>query len=302
VQLHEADLEAFARLAAPDLPEKRRAGQIARLRDAVAKGERRLADTRLAKSAAGTLRAALRLAPVGGDTLMLAGPFVADANDDAAAAGLVVEVMQRARDLGAQIIRARPDAKRAGPLYRAALLEHGFADLGERVEFKAPVAGLPLDDGTPLHWRDLTDVGEAQAAAMLQEVVVGDPHSCDENENPRAALAEWLGAPGLTNGPGCVQVGFLEDRAVAFVCAQVSPKDGWSRITYLGIVPDLRARGLGTWVHRRGFRMLREQGGKLYHGGTATANAGMLRLFRRHGCEEVMRMFEFEWKAPASTG
>lgn len=136
----------------------------------------------------------------------------------------------------------------------------------------------------------------------LLEVAAGDPHSRDEQEDPRDALADWLSAPGLTSGPACVQIGYLDDRAVAFVCAQVSPEDGWSRITYMGLVPDARGRGLGTWVHRRGFRMLREQGGKLYHGGTAAANTGMLRLFREHGCKEVVRMLEYEWHAPAGDG
>ena len=300
MELHDADLEAYVRLVAPDVSVERRAERLAQLRDSVGKGERRLADTRVAKSPAGDLRAVLRLASAGGETFTLAGPLVADANADAAAAELVAEAMQRAREQGARIIRSRPK-KEAGPLYCAALLEHGFDALGERIEFKTPVASLPLDDGTPLLWRDLAEVGEERAAAMLLAVAAGDPRG-DEDEDPRAALAEWLGAPRLTNGPGCVQVGFLDDRAVAFVCAQVSPEDGWSRISYMGLVPDVRGRGLGTWVHRRGFRILREQGGKLYHGGTTAANAVMLRLFRKHGCEEVARMLEFEWHAPASTG
>jgi len=299
VELHEADLEAYLRLAAQGASEERRAERLARLREAVEKGERRLADMRVARGPAGDLRAALRLASVGGNALMLAGPFLADADADGLAAELVAEAMVRGRELGARLIRSRPDEDKAGPLYRAALIEHGFVALGTRIEFKTPVAGLPLDEGTPLLWRDLDEVGEERAAQMLREVAVGDPHSDDENEDPRTALAEWLDAPGLTSGAGCVQVGFLEDRAVAFVCAQVSSKDGWSRVTYMGLVPDLRGRGLGTWVHRRGFCILREQGGKLYHGGTSAANAGMLRLFRKHGCEEVARMLEFEWHAPA---
>jgi GNAT superfamily N-acetyltransferase len=64
----------------------------------------------------------------------------------------------------------------------------------------------------------------------------------------------------------------------------------------MGVVPEARGRGLGTWVHRHGFRMLRDQGGKLYHGGTAAVNAPMLRLFRAHGCKEAARMVEFEWR------
>ena len=46
--------------------------------------------------------------------------------------------------------------------------------------------------------------------------------------------------------------------------------------------------------------MLRNQGGKSYHGGTAAAKAPMLRPFRTHGCRETDRMLEFEWR-PAAT-
>ena len=95
-----------------------------------------------------------------------------------------------------------------------------------------------------------------------------------------------------------MQVGFVDGREAAFVCAQVAAKDGWSRISYMGVVPDARGQGLGTWVQRRGFRLMRELGGTTYHGGTAADNAAMLRLFEKHGCEECARLREFEWAEP----
>jgi len=301
VQLREADLEAYLRLLAPDATEERRARQLERIRAAVATGDRDLGDTRVAKSPAGELRAVLRLMLIGGETFMLSRPVMADADADAQIVDLLAEAMQRAQAQGARIVRARPRVGEAGPLYLGALSDHGFAQLGERSEFKTAVSELPLDDGSPLQWRDLTEVGEELAAATLLAAAAGDPHGRDEQQDPRAALAEWLGAPELTTGPDCIQVGFLDDRAVAFVCAQVAPKDGWARISYMGIVPAARGRGLGTWVHRRGFRMLRDQGGTLYHGGTSAKNAGMLALFRKHGCKEVLRMLEFEWCAASKT-
>lgn len=297
MELHEPDLGSYLRFAAPDLTDEQRVKRLARLREAVERGDRKLADIRVAKDPAGQILAALRLVPAaGGGTLLLAGPFLV--NDDDAAASLVPEAMRRAHVHGARTVRCRPEKEAVGPLYRAALVKHGFENLGERIEFRAPVADLPLDDGTPLSWRNLADIGRGRAADLLQEVASGDPHGREEGGDPGAALAEWLGAPRLTTGPDCVQVGFLEQRAVAFVCAQVSPHDGWSRIAYLGLAPDVRGRGLGAWVHRRGFRILREQGGRTYHGGTAASNPRMLRLFRKHGCTETMRLLEFEWRAP----
>jgi GNAT superfamily N-acetyltransferase len=285
VELRAQDLAAYVRLVAPDKPEA-----LDRLRAEVERGERRLADTRVVRSATGEIEAALRLSAAGRTTVVLAGPF----GEDGAAAGLVPEALARARELGARLVRIRPRVPQLGPLFCDALLAHGFKELGQRIEFKTPLAELPLDDGTPLEWRE---AGRDLAARMLARVAEGDPRGDDENDDPVVAITEFLAAPALTRGPGCLQVGFLDGKPVAFVCAQVQPSDGWARITYMGVVPEARGRGLGTWVHRRGFRMLRDQGGKLYHGGTAAANAPMLRLFRAHGCRESDRMLEFEWRA-----
>lgn len=284
MELHAEDLAAYVRLVAPDKPEA-----LDRLRAEVERGERRLADTRVVRSATGEIEAALRVSADGRTTVVLAGPF----GEDEAAAGLVPETLARARELGARLVRIRPRVERLGPLFCDALLAHGFKELGQRIEFKTPLAELPLDDGTPLEWRE---AARDLAARMLARVAEGDPRGDEENDDPVEAIAEFLAAPALTRGPGCLQVGYLDGKPVAFVCAQVQPSDGWSRITYMGVVPEARGRGLGTWVHRRGFRMLRDQGGKLYHGGTAAANAPMLRLFRAHGCKEADRMFEFEWR------
>jgi ribosomal protein S18 acetylase RimI-like enzyme len=287
VELRAEDLAAYVRLVAPDKPET-----LDRLCGEIERGQRLLADTRVARSGSGELLAAVRLAPQGPGLVVLAGPF----GDDGAAAGLVPEALARARDLGARLVRNRPRVALLGPRYRAALLAHGFKDLGERIEFKVSVAELPLDDGTPLEWRTLGDVGLDHVAETLARVAEGDPRGTEEHDDPRGSIAEILGAPDLTRGPDCVQVGYLGGKPVAFVSAQVQPSDGWARIAYIGVVPEARGRGLGAWVHRHGFRMLRDQGGKLYHGGTAATNAPMLRLFRAHGCKEAARMFEFEWR------
>ena len=91
-----------------------------------------------------------------------------------------------------------------------------------------------------------------------------------------------------------MQIGSIDGTFAAFVMAQVAPSDGWSRVTYVGIVPEFRGQGLGKWAHRRGFTVMRAQGGKLYHGGTRSENAPMVRLFEMHGCAEFARMTE--WK------
>jgi len=201
---------------------------------------------------------------------------------------LVPEVMERVRELNAQRMGLRITAP--SEAFRDALLDAGFRDLGDRIEFKAEVEALPDDEGTPLAWRN---AGE-QAAGMLARVAENDPHGEDERNKPVEMLANFSQ---MREDPGCFQIGCLDGEDVAFVCAQVAPKDGWSRIAYMGLVPAARRKGLGRWLHRHGFAMIKEQGGKLYHGGTAASNKGMLALFKAHGCHEFKRMTEFTWHA-----
>ena len=287
MELRLQDLDRYVRLVSPDKP-----NAPAKLRARVEQGKVCLADIRVDLEVTG----AIRLVPLGPRSAVLIGPF----GEDAVAAELVPEMVERARAAEVETISFRPSAAELGPTYRVATLANGFCLLGERVEFKTAVEDLPGENGTPLTWRDLGEIGLDAAAKMMARTAKGDPTGRSEREEPRAALIEMLADPVLTDGPECVHVGFEGDRAVAFVLAQVLPKTGWSRIAYMGLIPAARGRGLGKWVHRHGFAMIRDQGGTLYHGGTATTNSAMLRLFQNHGCKEFERMFEFEWRAEPS--
>jgi GNAT superfamily N-acetyltransferase len=242
-------------------------------------GRRAYANTMLAKDAAGTVVGVVTVnEPADGSTLMVAY--------GAPTPELAREALDRARKLGARRVGLRLTDPPAA--FRTALLEVGFVDHGERVEFKIPVEELPDDEGSPLAWR----IAGEDGAAMLAAVAEGDPHGKDERDAP----AEMLGSFGrMRNDPACFQIGSLDGEDVAFVCAQVAAKDGWSRIAYMGLVPAARGQGLGRWLHRHGFAMIKEQGGKLYHGGTAASNKAMLALFEAHGCREFKRMTEFTW-------
>ena len=99
--------------------------------------------------------------------------------------------------------------------------------------------------------------------------------------------------PILTCNLSGILLGFIKNIAVAYIHVQINPESGWSRITYLGIIPEFRKQGLGKFVHQHGFKMIKELGGTLYHGGTASTNKAMLSLFNRHNCTEYARMQEW---------
>lgn len=243
----------------------------------------------------------VRVAPVGGGTVILTRLVQrADANlRRGEIRDLVRAAIVRAVEHGAREIITRPRADGLTAPYRAALEMEGFRCLGERVEYCAPLSELPGEVAGPFEWRSMAEVGIDFAASMLARVGEGDPHGLQPGENPLDALRGYLAEPGLTSSPDCVQIGYLGDRPVAFVCAQMSPTTGWSRISYMGVIPEARGQGLGRFVHLHGLSMLRAQGGKTYHDGTAADNIAMLSLFERHGCREHERMSEWRWAAGA---
>ena len=90
-------------------------------------------------------------------------------------------------------------------------------------------------------------------------------------------------------------IGSVDGEPAGIVVAQINPRTRWSRISYMGLAPRYRGRGLGRYVHRHGLAMMREQGGELYQGGTVETNRPMVRLFEAHGCRFYRRLEE--WRA-----
>ena len=291
MQLRRSSIAAYVALATPNATDAERAARIERLTNNLLQGRVHPGNIRIALAPDNTIAAALRLHPLGDSSAEISRPL---GNPDVAA-GLLGELMEQALVNEYNRLGNRPLLSQLTPAYREALLRAGFRDEGERVEFKSPMDRLPEETGTPLTWQDMEALGRDTVLAMLVRVAEGDPTGAEERVTPGEAMDDWLSDAALSSEPRCVQVGFLDREAVAFVCAQVAPKDGWSRITYMGLVPAARSQGLGQWVHRRGFAMMRAQGGVLYHGGTAATNKPMVRLFEKHGCEEHLRMRSFDW-------
>jgi hypothetical protein len=174
----------------------------------------------------------------------------------------------------------------------------GFQKKHHRIEYRCDVIKLPKEIGSPLKWEAIFPLGtwsEIQAADFLRQVALGDP-DFDPGENTRGLVRGYLSDAVLNTGPECVQIGFLNNEAIALVIAQVNPKTKWSRITYMGMLETHRGRKLGKWIHRHGFEMIRKQGGTLYQGGTVAENTTMQKLFITHGCAEFRRMQEWIYK------
>jgi hypothetical protein len=136
---------------------------------------------------------------------------------------------------------------------------------------------------------------EQETASTLDLVAVGDPGR-DPSEDSASFIQDFLSDSVLTSGLSCIHIGFIENEVAAFTVVQINPKSGWSRISYMGIVPKFRSQGLGKWVHRYSFSVMKAESGKLYRGGTDSMNTAMINLFEYHQCERACHMEE--WVMP----
>jgi hypothetical protein len=172
----------------------------------------------------------------------------------------------------------------------------GFKKKNERIEFKRAVNELSSDEDSPMSWKtsDELNLSPQDIANTLKEVAFGDPDT-DPNEDPLLFIQDFLADPVLTSGLRCIHIGFLGEEIAALTVVQINPKTGWSRISYMGIIPKYRKQNLGIWVHRYSFKIMKSEGGKLYHGGTTSNNAGMIRLFEKSGCIRFCEMEEWNY-------
>jgi ribosomal protein S18 acetylase RimI-like enzyme len=275
-----------------------RAERHARWLAQVAAGERCFDDYFAARVADGRVRAALHVQRFheGAFFIPLPAPNLKDATvSPEHVATLLSEALVRLRELGASRAEFRlTETAHLAPL-SVRLPELGFRAGHARIEFEAPVTSLPSDEGSPLTWHAVSGSGPwtlEAATRILERAGVGDPDWNADDDNS-GLLKSYLDDRDFASTLDCVQLGLIGDEPAAIVVAQVIPTDGWSRITYMGVLPEFRGRGFGAWVHRHGFAMMRAQGGKHYQGGTVRGNARMVALFRRHGCQELRTMQEW---------
>ena len=210
---------------------------------------------------------------------------------------LINQATHAAFEKGAKSVNFRVIEKPEADELLGRLPNLGFAFKEGRVEYRAFLSDLPDDHGSPLIWKTAMHLGwtDEQIGDYLREIAKGAP-DFEPGEDPHTYIQDWLKDPVLISGPECISIGFIDGRPTALVVAQVNSRTLWSRISYMGLIPEARGQGFGKWIHRRGFTMLKEQGGDLYHGGTNSQNEAMIRLFENHGCRPYHRMQEWIWK------
>lgn len=208
---------------------------------------------------------------------------------------LLTEAMNKLRAMNAKIISFRlVEVPHLLPL-STYLSETGFNFINSRIEYKTDVHSLPDEDGTPLKWSTVSEdspYNRRFAAKILENAGDGDPEWGVEDHN-----LELLESYLENSQSECLQIGFFDDQPSAIILVQV--ENGWSTISYMALLPEFRRRGIGKWVHRRGFTIMRKQGGHEYHGGTDSNNKAMQALFEKHHCLKFRSLQE--WRLTLSS-
>lgn len=208
--------------------------------------------------------------------------------------GLFAQAKAAAIDFGAETIGARLRKDYEPEMLRSILTEIGLKKISERVEYQCEISLLPNDLGSPLQWKTAKELGwDTIQIAQFTGDITKDALDVDPDEKPEDFVQDWLHHEEFTSGPDCIAVGFLNNKPCTLVVVQINQETGWSRLSYMGIIPDFRGKGFGKWVHRHGFKMMKDQGGKLYHGGTHGENLPMRKLFESHGCKLFCEMEEW---------
>lgn len=170
-------------------------------------------------------------------------------------------------------------------------------DLEEtRLEYRALINDLPSDEGTPLVWKSYGELNWTENELLSFVEQVTEKTDFLLNETSTSFISDWVHHNDLTHGPEIIHVGFFDDVPVSLCVAQVEKSSGWSRIAYMGLTPKHRGLGLGKWVHRHGFSMMKEQSGSEYVGGTSINNLPMNQLFKSHDCKSLWRLEEWAFK------
>jgi len=297
MHLQSSDLPAYAaHLAARD--DSDTADMLERLRCAIAEGRLHLDDIFVTFDPSGErISASVRVCVLGKDFVVLT-EWRGDegAGTYEALSKLLSGATARAAEIEAPKMGTRVSLDGMTDAYRRALQDAGFVFQGRRVEYRTPISELPDDRTSQLTWTTMADVGEKAVLDLIREASTDSPDGMDV-EAGVSAIEDVLGGSYNTLDPRAVEVGCLDSRAVAVLLTRVDVESGWAGIQFLGIVPEVRGRGLGTDVHLHGIATMRDLGGTVYYDGTGETNAPMLRLFDKHGCIEHSRMEEWEWRA-----
>lgn len=215
--------------------------------------------------------------------------------EDGGATSIRSRVMISSSETSEELVVAR------AAMHRDALTARGFRIRGERIEWRqslddALAALAEYHDNATLSWRPVDVANEADMARAVDLLIAarrGDPDS-DPADDARGIIDALLNDRAAAQAPERVQIGSCDGIPAVVLLLTVTPADGWASISYLGVQPAFRRRGIGREAMAHGFRCMKALGGRVYHDSTAATNAAARALLTSLGSPPY-RVME-EWR------
>ncbi len=165
-------------------------------------------------------------------------------------------------------------------------LDHGFKALRLKYlyEKRLDSSGVQLE---VFQFKSLAQLGTADFLAYMVAAATDDPEASALSD-PEAEFQELLAHADSAFDPHDWFVAFQKDEAVGVVLPQVfADKPSEGTLSYIGVLPAQRGKGLGAKLHLWGLEQLRQRGVIRYIGSTGSTNHAMQRIFIRNGCTEI---------------
>ncbi len=211
--------------------------------------------------------------------------YLARATDDEGAAS-VASLATLARALYGELATCeelvswdQPERTRFNDALRAA----GFRDHRRKLFVMRDLTD-DLPPGGSFTWRTLAEVGEEAFVELMTRSSDDDPFP-DDDFDPQEEWRELVAHAGEAFDPDRWRVAIVDGEPAGVVLPTPypdAPTEG--TLSYIGILPAFRGRGLGRDLHASGLRLLADAGCTVYKGSTDQRNEPMARVFARNGC------------------
>jgi ribosomal protein S18 acetylase RimI-like enzyme len=227
----------------------------------------------------------------------------ADWNDAELAGGraLLSKVHDLAAAEGADALSHHVDSPPGPPQYQEndearirLLAESGYELMRDGLRWA--YSGSPSQEAAraqSLVFRSLPEVGEEAFVEAIASTYQGTRDSWISSNIEKhgmlgAAREDFLEYQGLDHLPGCWELAYTEDGALAGVI-MAARNPSTAVVAYVGVVPEQRGRGLAPQLVRRGTEQLLTSGAGEIGGDCDRDNVGMVKAFERAGFEQVAR-------------
>ncbi|MBS1983683.1 MAG: GNAT family N-acetyltransferase [Bdellovibrionales bacterium] len=167
------------------------------------------------------------------------------------------------------------------------LSRYGFLPSPDKIYLGRDLTGWKAPYKDHLEYQSLLTADDDLFIRVLEQIL---PNSNRPGRfiHPRQNIEFIHNQSGVASNPDLWLLAHLENRPAGVVCSHVYEDDtNKGTLLFIGVVPELRSRGIGKMLHAMGLNTLKKIGVRHYVGSAEISNTHMINLFRIHGCSPM---------------